>query len=285
MPHFKILILVALIACGYAQATETIHYFELKNRGANEVIPILHPLLQEHEAISGDGFQIFITTTSSRAKEIESILHSIDRAAKTFRISVTNDQYLAESQNAIEGSARIETGDATIKIGDHPYRNEGVSIQLDDDVSINAVARTIDDQRNNIQFINVQEGKPAFLSREKVRWFPAYSYVKRRRGYVEIDHGDIPYSSEDGFYVEARSSDSNHAQVAIYTVSGLNERYQINNFEQQTAETMLRVQFGRWFEIGGTTESSNRSEKGILYRTKEREERYSKIFLKIEVVN
>ena len=46
---------VALILFSTTYAAGSIHYFDLKNRPANEVIPLLKPFLQENEAISGDG--------------------------------------------------------------------------------------------------------------------------------------------------------------------------------------------------------------------------------------
>ncbi len=258
-------------------ASESIHYFELKNRTAVEIIPILEPLLTQREAVSGDGYQLFIKTTDVRAEEIEKLIQSIDRATKTFRISVTSDEYIALSQNYIDVSARVESGDADVRIGNDRYIDKGISVHAD--------ARTINDQRNKTQFIRVQEGKPAFISREKARLVPVYSYVKRSYGIAVIDHEHTPFSTEDGFYVEARSSGEKHANVSIQTASGKNNRYQKHDYEQQYAETTLRVPLGQWFEIGGNTDSYESSSKGILYRTKEKEDRYNKIFIKIELIN
>ena len=273
----KTIIVVASLLCTQVFASGSIHYFDLKNRSATEVIPILHPLLQENEAISGDGYQLFIKTTNSRAKEIESLLQTIDRAAKMFRISVTNDEYLASSQNSIDGSIRVKTGDADIRVGNDRHVDEGVTVNIN--------ARTVDDQSNKTQFINVQEGKPAFVSREQIRLVPIYTYEIDEYGVDVFDHGRTPYASEDGFYVEARSTDNQHANVNLKTVSGSNERRNKYDYEQQFAETSLRVPLGKWFEIGGIDHSYNRIDKGILYRTQEKEERYSKIFLKIELLN
>lgn len=273
----KFFVVATFLLCTQALASGSIHYFDLKNRSAVEVIPILQPLLQENEAISGDGYQLFIKTTNSRAKEIESLLQTIDQAVKMFRISVTNDEYLASSQNSIDGSIRVQTGDADIRVGNDRHVDEGVTVNIN--------ARTVDDQSNKTQFINVQEGKPAFVSREQIRLVPIYTYEINEYGVDVYNHGRTPYASEDGFYVEARSTDNQYANVNLVTVSGGNKHRNNYDYEHQYAETSLRVPLGQWFEIGGIDHSYNRTEKGILYRTKEKEERYSKIFLKIELLN
>ena len=270
-------ILILSLTSTTVTARDSIHYFDLKNRTANEVIPILQPLLQQNESISGDGYQLFIRTSNLRAQELETLLQSIDRAAKMFRISVTNDAHTVQRQNSIEGSVRVKTGDADIRIGNTRYIDEGLSVD--------AVARTTESRENKIQFINVQEGKVAFVSREKNTLIPVYSYVERVYGVAEIDHGYSPLATEDGFYVEARAADTQHAKITSQTASGNNRDNQHYNHEQQYTETELRVPFGKWFEIGGTTDSYYQSSKGILYRTKEEEERYNKIFLKVELLN
>ena len=287
------LLLVFITLASFANASESIHYFELKNRSSDEVIPIMAPFLEPNEAISGDGFQLFIKTSAARAKELESLINSIDKATKTFRISVTNDQWIARSQNSVDGSIRVKTGDADIQVGNNRYPGKnnsaaGVNASIGDDddrVTANWQARTINSERNKVQFIQVQEGKPAFISREKLRLFPVYSYIKRPYGVAVIDHGLTPYSKEDGFYVEARTTEDKHAQVSIQTVSALSDHYRSGDYEQQYAETNLRVPLGEWFEIGGSTDTYRSSDKGILYRTEEKQERYSKIFLKIEISN
>ena len=128
------------VSSAQVSAVGSIHYFDLKNRSADEVIPILQPLLQESEAVSGDGFQLFIKTTNARAQEIEKLIAAIDRVVKMFRISVTNDEQYALAQNSIDGSVRIKTGDADIRVGNDRHIDEGVAVNIN--------ARTIDDQSN-----------------------------------------------------------------------------------------------------------------------------------------
>ena len=267
--------IIAFCIYSHAAMCDSIHFFDLKNRSAEEIIPILQPLLQPQEAISGDGFQLFIKTSDKRAQEIEQILATIDRSAKMFRVSVTNDEHLAHAQNDLDASVRVTSGDAEIHVNEDRYS--------DADVSVHANAQNYTNSRHKEQFLNIQEGKPAFLSRENIRLLPSYSYYINRHGVEIIDHGRTPYASEDGFYVEARSADSEFAQVRIQTVQGINDHHSNYEYEQQFAETTLRVPLGKWFEIGGNTQTTERSEKGILYRTQEKEQRFNKIFLKIEL--
>ena len=271
-----ILITIMVVLQTTSYAASTIHYFDLHNRPAVEVIPLLQPLLNEHEAISGDGYQIFIKTNAVRAKEITDLIQAIDRAIKTFKISVTSDEYVATQEDNLDASIRTESGDATIQVGKYPRKKNGVSVQID--------SRHTEDKSDKTQFVQVQEGKPAFVSKETLHIIPIYSYIQRPNGDFLIEHNYPSTSSQDGFYVLARSSDDKTVNVSIQSSSSGQRSYQGYGKEQTYVDTNIRIPLGTWFEIGGNTESYSSDEKGILYKTKKNSERYNKIFLKVELL-
>lgn len=272
----SILTLITLcLLLNTGHTAESIHYFDLQNRPADEVIPLLQPLLQQHEAISGSGYQLFIKTSNQRKQEITNLITVIDKAIKTFHISVTNDEYLAEDQNSIDGSITVSSGNADIEVGSHPINKSGVTVNID--------TRSVEDKSNNTQFVQVQEGKPAFISRESLHIIPIYAYVQRANGNFLIEHNNLSPSKQDGFYVVARSANSKSANITIQSASSNRKTYQGYGQDQTYIDTTLTVPLGKWIEIGGNTETRESESKGILYRTKKNQERYKKVFLKIEL--
>ena len=258
-------------------ASESIHYFDLKNRPADEVIPLIRPLLHNTEAMSGDGYQIFIKAPANRIEEIKNLISAVDRASKNFRISVTSDEYAAINENNINASIQIESGDAKVNVGKYHRKDPGVTVNID--------TRNTENKSDKTQFVQVQEGKPAYISKENLRITPIYSYVQRPNGNFLIEHNRLSPSRQDGFYVVARSADNKSANISIQSTSSGSRTYQGYGQEQTYVDTTLRVRLGEWFEIGGNTESRNSESKGVLHRTKKNEERYNKIFLKIELSN
>ena len=243
-------------------AASSIHYFDLQNRPAVEVIPLLQPLLNEREAISGDGYQLFIKATSKRAEEINQLIEAIDRAIKTFKISVTSDEYIAHHEDNVNASVQAKSGDAEILIGKYPKKKTGVSVHID--------SRSTEDKSDKTQFVQVQEGKPAFVSKETLHIIPIYSYVQRPNGDFLIEHNYPSPSTQDGFYVLARSSDSQTVNISIQSSSSGQRSNQGYSREQTYVDTNIRIPLGEWFEIGGNTESYVSDEKGILYKTKKK---------------
>ncbi|MEM7304621.1 MAG: hypothetical protein AAF372_03745, partial [Pseudomonadota bacterium] len=183
----------------------SIHYYDLTQRTADEVIPLIKPFLEPGEAISGEGYQLFIKATPSRANDLEGMIANIDQSLETFKISVSNDQNLLRQQNSVSGSAKIEGGDTTIQVGKH--RNK------DSSVEIRAESSQINNQSNQVQYLQVQEGKSAFISTANLRIIPVRNYSPRtNEDYISKEYYPV---SEDGFFVTVRSPDNKTANVKI----------------------------------------------------------------------
>ena len=268
------LTVLILSIIGKLAVAASIHYFDLKNRPAEEVIPLIKPFLEANEAISGDGYQLFIKTNAQRKQEIENLITSIDKAIKTFRITVTNDEFVTSKENNINANVTARSGDAEISVGSNPREEPGISINVD--------TRKVEDKSDRTQFVQVQEGKPAFISRERLHIIPIYSYVQRANGNFVIEHNQLSPSKQDGFYVVARSIDESSVQISIQSSSSHRQTYQGYGQDQTYVDTTLQVPLGEWFEIGGNTDTRTNDSSGILYRTKKNQQRENKIFLKIE---
>ena len=269
------ILLSALILSSSAYAVNSIHYFDLKNRPADEVIPLIQPLLQENEAISGSGYQLFIKTTQQRKQEIDELLTVIDKAIKNIRITVTNDEYVTSEENNIDASINTRKGDVEVTVGKQHLENSGATLEID--------TRKTEDKSDKTQFVQVQEGKPAFISRESLHIIPIYAYVQRPNGNFLIEHNQLSPSKQDGFYIIARITDDKSANINIQSTSSNRRTYQGYGQDQTYVDTTLQVPLGQWFEIGGNTDSREENANGILYRSKKNQQRYNKIFLKIEL--
>ncbi|MEM8844504.1 MAG: hypothetical protein AAGB35_05605 [Pseudomonadota bacterium] len=271
--------LIVLLMCSTnLYSAGSIHYYDLTKRPAEEVIPLIQPFLEPQEAISGDGYQLFIKATATRAQEIEELIANIDKAADIFKISVSNDQNLFRARDSISGSAKIESGDTTIQVGKPRDKDSSVSIQAD--------STTRNNQNSQTQFVQVQEGKPAFISTSTLRIIPIHSYIEKPNGDYIIE-GYYP-TDQNGFFAIVRSPDNKTANVSLQSVASSNsgrKSYHGYGQPQTYLNTTLQVPIGKWFEVGGIDQSSSSSSSGILSRSNSNKETSNNIFMKVDIVN
>lgn len=94
-----------LASLALAQSLEII---ELKHRTAEDVIPILQPLLESGGALSGTDYQLFIRASATNVRQLRQVLAELDRAQRQLWVSV---------RRATRQTIERETAAASIAIG------------------------------------------------------------------------------------------------------------------------------------------------------------------------
>ena len=78
-----------LLAAAVAGAADMrIEVVPLKHRLAQDVIPILEPLVDKGGTVTGMNDQVIIKSTPSNLRQLRKVLNTLDRAPRRLRISV-----------------------------------------------------------------------------------------------------------------------------------------------------------------------------------------------------
>lgn len=210
----KRFLLLALFAPAvFAQVT--LEVISLRHRTADQVIPILRPLLEPGGALSGQFNQLIVRTSPGNLAQIRAALDAIDRPIRRLVISV-----------------RFDTAQDSRSV-------------LDERV----------DQR-----MQVLEGGQAYISTGESR---------------------IYGQAGTGFAVMPRVSGSNvtldiASQQEAFTRGGA--------IQGQRAVSTVSGRLGEWFELGGASSSSARSDSGILSARERTAVGERRIWVKVEEV-
>jgi hypothetical protein len=91
---------IALVALP-AAAQNSLEIIGLRHRTAEQVIPVLKPLVEPGGTLSGQGTQLFVRTSPANLSELRRALESIDRPAKRLQVSVRFDDASSRSRRGI----------------------------------------------------------------------------------------------------------------------------------------------------------------------------------------
>ena len=141
MKRFLLLLAFATPAV-FAQGT--LEVISLRHRTAEQVIPVLRPLLEPGGALSGQYNQLIVRTSPQNLAQLRAALDAIDRAPRRLEISVRFDNAQDASRSGVQTDARISN------------RGSNVDIRVQD-------ARTTQDGRVD-QRLQVLEGGQAYIS-------------------------------------------------------------------------------------------------------------------------
>ena len=160
--HAVALLCVAGVAGSQSTVLEVI---PLRYRTAQEVIPVIQPMLAREGSVSGLQGQLIVRTTPVNLEEVKRILASIDTAPRQLLITVRQDADIDRSRANAEVSGSVGGEHARVTVpGSNNSRGGNVVIgEGDNRVRVQAAeGRRVESDRNT-QTVRVMEGREAFV--------------------------------------------------------------------------------------------------------------------------
>lgn len=263
--HLLTLFIVLLtLTSALAYANDRIEMIPLKNRSAEELIPLVHPLLDPSEAISGTGYQLIVRAAPARLEEIRALVAQLDQSAKQLRISV---------RRAAREEIEREQANAQISLG-----AGGGTVEARG----RAIVRSTRDkggERNHYE-VTALEGTPAFINTGEAFPVPTQSgYIVN--GQPVVTQGIEYQQLNSGFYALARTHDE---QVTV-DISPQREVLDGRGRIQTTSlVTTVRGRLGEWLELGGTSQQRSSQGGGLLRSTRSKDDTQQTLWMKVEEV-
>lgn len=254
---------------------DPLEIIQLNNRPAEEVIPIIKPMLKPNDAITGSGYQLFLRTDANTLSEITRLLKVMDKAPRNLIISVRNNVDIGSESTDFNVSGNYEIGDDTqVVVGDRPPREEGTRVRIN---------KNEREQENDTKhMVRVIEGGEAFIAAGEIRPYEHRTIIRHRNGvsvYDNVDYQDIT----SGFYVTPRLTGNGDVSLQLKphyrSVSDENR----GTIDVQEADTMITAKLGQWIQIGGVDTEAKSKDKGILSTSRSKSDRTSSIYVKVEV--
>ena len=246
-----------------AVLADSIQVLELKNKPATDVIPLIEPLLQKNDAVTGTGYQLILRTDQATLGQIKALLDKIDTRPRNLLITVRNNTQQSRSHRGIDASGQVI-------IGDHDRA----------DVNIRSTDRRNTRDSDVLQSITVLEGQRATIGSGQ----------------------SIPYRSQQVYrngrwvtvYENVEFEDVGNSVYVVPTVQGERVRLSIEpeyssfdrrsgDIQYQSLDTVIVGKLGEWISLGIIDEDIQSSRNGIVSTHRSRKNTYANIEVKVEI--
>lgn len=281
----------ALLLCApraSAQAT-VLEVFTLKYRTAEQVIPVIQPMLRSGGTVSGLQNQLIVRTSAGNLEEIRRILSSVDALPRQLVITVRQDADGETARRAAEvsGSVRIDDNVRITVPGTIDSRSPHIGSGPD---GSGVRARIIDTRRSesdrNLQTVQVLEGNTAFIRvgqsmpvprREVVQTVVGGQVVSRVVDSVE--YRDV----SSGFNVLPRIT-GDRVTLEIHPQHDTLNRQMPGAVNVQRVGTTVSGRLGEWIEIAGLAQDASREQSALLGRASASGTDNRRVLLKVEEI-
>lgn len=237
----------------------------LKNRPAAELVPVLKPLLQPGEEVTGTGYDLILKASPERSRELREIVARLDRELKNLRITVrrASREELEQEALAVRGKIHVT----------------GTRVDTDLKGQVHSTRKRLED--TDYQTVRALEGTPAFIHSGVAFPVPVRSAAQVGGSVVITDTLSYRHASA-GFYARVQLNGDQIRVDISPERSALSDRGG-GAIETQGLVTTLRGRLGEWIELGGAGSSLQHQGSGIVHRTREKKHSRDRFWLRVDL--
>ena len=269
----RICTLLALILLTCAVQAGSITTIQLNNRPAEEIIPIVKPMLDPGEVITGSGYKLFLRASAQTLEQVRDIIDALDSAAKVLLVSVFQGSERDLKTRSVSGNLQIDNGNTSVDIGSSKNKSAGNINYNSGNVSgeINASSTHQRQSSNPVHQLRVSEGTEGFIQTGKQ--IPYFT------GYNSSEYKDVT----TGFYVLPRIR-GDRVVLQISPFKNSLAKVGKGSIETQSAQTTISGRLGEWLPLGGVSEQSKRSQNSIGSSSSTKSRSQQSIWIKADLV-
>ena len=232
--------LCTLLCAASLQAEPRLDILTLQHRSADELLPLLQPLLEADERIAADGQQLLLRAEPARLDELRSLLEQLDVAPRRLLISVDSRRQEQGEQRGYRLDAQAgRDPQAELRVQRFGTRDNAASLQQ----------------------IQTVEGYPARIligrslpveRQARDAYGHPYRYTEQRE-------------QQQGFQAIA-SVRGERVSVRLYSLQDDLVRGRDGSYTNRQSDTLLSGRLGEWIEVAGIRAAS--AEPGAEVRSR-----------------
>jgi len=224
----------------------------LKFRLADEVLPILQPLVEPGGVITGTDNVLFVRTSERNFAQIQQAVVTLDRAPRQLLISVGQGNTVDGNSAAVRGSGTVGSGDVQVGVNQPPGLDPGAQVQ--------AGARTAWAGVNTVSSVRALEGNEAYIS---IGQSAPVTTTQVTPGWYgpNVTQTTQYRDASTGFYATARLSGDRVTLEIAPQQQAISRR---GTIDARGMTTRVSGRLGEWIPIGAVREQRSGSTAGVL---------------------
>ena len=277
---------MALLLSPLAAANE-LEIIMLKHRSAEEVLPVVRPLLEQDDVASAMNDQLILRTSPHTLEQVKKLLERIDVAPRRLKITVLQnaDSATVARLTGMSGNVGLSR-EARIAV---PEGDDGSGLNVElgqgrDRLRARVLStRALEDERNTQQ-LQVLEGNRALVRSGQSVPVPQRQVIQNQLGTQVIDSTQYQ-EVVSGFYVLPRiSGDRVTLEISAHNDALLpGGGGQPATRVQQTSST-VSGRLGEWLEVSGSGQRKDSGDVTISTRDMSRTQAQHSVLIKVEEV-
>lgn len=276
---------VVLVMLAGAVGADDIELIQLHNQPAEQLVPVLRPLLDPAGTLTGTGFQLIVRTSPENLAQLKRVIAQLDTAPRQLLVSV----FQGDERSLREASTRLGVdyrgGDVEVRAG-QPGAPGGIGGRVTaGDLGVSGSVRStrVDVSDKPVQQLRVLEGSDGYI--ETGQSLPFFSGRVWKRPGPDIVESRIDYRDvTTGFYVRPRVA-GDEVILEINPHRNTLSDARGGAIDTRSAATTVRGALGQWIEIGGADTDTTRAGSTLGGHYETREKASTRLWIRADVLH
>lgn len=247
-----------------AQQLEVI---DLQYRLANDLIPILQPLLDADGVLTGTDDKLFVRTSPANLEQIRQAVAALDRAPRQLLITVGQGTVTNLDAASARGSATIGDGDVQVGVNRPPGPDSGAQVVVR--------GQRQEAELRNVSSVRALEGYETYIAVGQSVPITSTQVVTGWGG-SSVQQSTTYHDVTTGFYATARVSgdrvtleisprqQENRPGAGTIRTGNVAVRSSAGTVQTRSVVSTVSGQLGEWMELGAVRETDADAQAGLL---------------------
>jgi hypothetical protein len=241
-----------MLAVTAMAAAQDLQVIELHHRRADEIIPIVQPLLAPGGAVSGLDDKLLVRTTPVNLEQIRQVVAAVDRPQRQLLITVGQGTVSDLDTAGVRGAATIGAGDVQVGVNRPPASEPGAQVV--------ARGQRVQTNLHNVSSVRALEGTETYIA---VGQSVPVASTQVTPGWGGTVQQSTTYRDVNtGFYATARIS----GDLVTLEISPRQQEYRpaAGDIQTRGSNSVVTGRLGEWIELGAVRETSSGTTGGLL---------------------
>lgn len=284
MPTFPKALGFILLVSLYGQLSAAgIEIIQLKHQSAEQIIPVIQPLIGKDSVVTGTGYKLIVKASASQIAKIRKLVEEIDTPLQQLVITVRQDQETSGQFDRRGISGQLNNEHTHIRLG-QPVQGGGLNASIQRNhyelqTNINQT-NTYNNSKSN-QTVRAISGQAAFIQIGQSMPVPQQQIYVRNKQTI-VNRSVLYKNINTGFYVTPRL----HGLRVILEVSAYRQQLGQSgsgNINTQHIATRVEGPLGEWIELGNMNEIMKNRHSSLLNQHQSFVHDSRQIFIKVEL--
>lgn len=280
--RFTLFILMLMVYVP-VRAEMTIETIQLHQRTADELIPILQPMVETGGSLTGTGYKLFIRSSPANIDQLRRMVSQIDAAPRQLLISVSMDRVVLQGNRRVSASISVQGKNTRLEAGRQSRNSGGIALHGEKDSRIKYDARLLERAETThtpqVHTVRVSEGLWATIRMGQA--IPVATRSRNADGTVTETYTYTAVTS--GFEVLPRVN-GDTVTLAIRPQAQSPQRDAGGAYNTTELDTTVSGKLGQWIALGGVNTSQQRSGTAIGYHMQQHNAENDQIYVKVEQI-